>query len=208
MHVKYSLMIHAYLLSTNSYLGAVTKKIVTALIGVAVLVASIPAIVYASVPGPVTYMQGVTGTEIALNVNMAKFTATGSGTIPKTPDGFISSASNIIVGYGWANAGTGKALVATIHPTLGPDSTQNPNNWHTHTITVGGGATAPNDFCVVSVDSTPTAGIAISGSTITVTIKQSSLPAGETPATLSTEIGFSVVADVACASGLGVLTYT
>ncbi len=192
---------------TNGKLAIAT---VIGAIGIAavLLMATLPVITqmaYASVAAPVSYMSGVTGSGTSVNANTAKFTVSTSGTIPKTPDGFISS--NIAVGYAWADVSTGKALVAAIHPTF-KDSTQNPHLWHTHTVTLTGGATTPNDFCVVSVDSSPTAGIAITGSSMTVNIAQSDLPTGETPSSLSAVVGFSLQSDTGCTSTLAVLIYT
>src|SRR6185369_4249211 len=83
---------------------------------------------------------------------------------------------NAIVGLAWADLATGTALVATIHPVIGRDSNQRPDQWHLHTVQLGGGATAPNDFCLVAVTSTPTAGISIQGSTFTARIAASALP--------------------------------
>jgi len=155
----------------------------------------------ASVTATELYMKGVTGTGISQNANLAKFTASTDGAIPITPDAFIDG--NIAVGYAWADVNTGKALVAVIHPSF-VDSRQQPDGWHVHTVTLGGGATSPNDFCVASVDSAPTAGIGISGSTLTLNILQSKLPSGETPATLSAVVSFTLQSDAGCASGLAV----
>src|SRR5262245_14705863 len=106
--------------------------------------------------------------------NLARLSATTNGAIPKRADQFIND--NVIVGIAWADLGTGTALVATIHPTLGRDSHQRPDSWHLHTVTLTGGATAPNDFCLVSVDSTPTAGIDIDGDQMTINVAASKLP--------------------------------
>ncbi len=161
-------------------------------------------IAYASVSAPVPYMEVTSSTESVQNANLAKFTLTAGGTIPTSPDAFISS--NIAVGYAWADLATGKALVAVIHPTF-VDSRQEPDGWHVHTVSLTGGATSPNDFCVASVDSAPTAGINISGDSLEVNILQSKLPVGETPSSLSAVVGFTLQSDTACASGLAVLTY-
>src|SRR5260370_28262681 len=91
------------------------------------------------------------------NPNRAKVSVTTGGNIPIRADDFINS--NPVVGLAWADLRTGKVFVATIHPVLGKDSLQNPAGWHAHTATLAGGATAPHDFCVASIDSTPTAGI-------------------------------------------------
>src|SRR3989442_1137832 len=146
-------------------------------------------------------MKGATGAGISQNANLAKFSVSVDGAIPTTPDAFIQG--NIAVGYAWADVSTGKALVAVIHPSF-VDSRQQPSGWHVHTVTVRGGATSPNDFCVASVDSAPTAGIDVSGNTLTLNIRQSNLPSGETPGTLSTVVSFTLQSDAGCASGLAV----
>ena len=157
--------------------------------------------VSASVPATVAYMEGVTGSGISQNANLAKFTVSADGAIPTTPDAFINS--NIAVGYAWANVATGKVLVVAIHPSF-VDNRQAPGGWHTHTVTLTGGPTSPNDFCVASVDSSPTAGIDVNGNTLTVNIRQAKLPSGETPATLNAVVGFTLQSDAGCASGLAV----
>jgi len=147
----------------------------------------------------------------AVGPNLVRLTATTNGAIPKSADQFIHD--NVIVGIAWADLGTGTALVATIHPTLGRDSNQRPDSWHLHTVQLGGGATAPNDFCLVSVNSTPTAGIAIAGNTMVVNLAASKLPdAGNGPISvgaLDAAVGFTVHGgDAGCATGLGVRVRT
>jgi hypothetical protein len=140
-----------------------------------------------------------------INPNLARLAATTNGAIPKRADQFINS--NVIVGIAWADLGTGTALVATIHPVLGRDSNQRPDSWHVHTVTLTGGATAPNDFCLVSVDSTPTAGIAIQGDTMTINVAASKLPVAV--GALDAAVGFTVHGgDTGCGTGLGVRVRT
>jgi hypothetical protein len=135
----------------------------------------------------------------------ARLTATTDGAIPMRADQFIND--NVIVGIAWADLDTGTALVATIHPTLGRDSNQRPDGWHLHTVQLAGGATAPNDFCLVSVNSTPTAGIAIQGSSMTINLAASKLPVPV--ADLDAAVGFTVHGgDAGCATGLGVRVRT
>jgi len=134
------------------------------------------------------------------NSNLAKLTLTTGGNIPIQADDFINS--NPVVGLAWADLRTGKVFVATIHPVLGRDSRQNPTGWHAHTATLAGGATAPHDFCVASIDSTPTAGITIEASRMTVNVAASDLP--EAPDRFNAAAGFTIQKDSACASGLAV----
>ena len=145
----------------------------------------------------------------AIGPNLVRLSATTNGAIPKRADQFIND--NVIVGIAWADLGTGTALVATIHPTLGRDSNQRPDSWHLHTVTLTGGATAPNDFCLVSVNSTPTAGIAIDGNTMTINVSASKLPGGGAVSVddLDAAVGFTVHGgDAGCATGLGVRVRT
>jgi len=147
----------------------------------------------------------------AVGQNSVRLSASTDGAIPKRAVDFI--AGNVIVGIAWADLGTGTALVATIHPILGRDSNQRPDSWHLHTVQLAGGATAPNDFCLVAVLSTPTAGIAIKGSTMTINVNSASLPdAGSGPISASAfdaAVGFTVhPGDSGCATGLGVRVRT
>ena len=97
--------------------------------------------------------------------------------------------------------------MATIHPLLGRDSHQRPDTWHVHTVRLTGGATAPNDFCLVQVASTPAAGVRIVGSSVIVRLRGSAMPVGA--AALDASVGFTVHAgDAGCASGLGVRVRT
>jgi hypothetical protein len=110
------------------------------------------------------------------------------------------------VGFAWVDVATSKALVTTIHPAIGRDSHQNPRAWHAHTVTLSDGATGPNDFCLASINSTPTAGISILGKTMRVNLRKSKLPVAPQAFDLAT--GFTVQHDSACASGLAVRVST
>ena len=173
----------------------------------AVLAATLGATaVAASQPGP-DYLAVSSWSADALNRNVVRLSATTDGLIPTHPDAFISD--NVIVGIAWADLGTGTALVATIHPVLGRDSYQRPDGWHLHTVQLAGGATAPNDFCLVAVLSTPNAGINIQGSRMTLELIAANLPdPGSGPITvgdIDTAVGFTVHGgDAGCATGLGV----
>jgi hypothetical protein len=162
--------------------------------------------VLASQPGP-DYLAVQSFSAAANNANSVRLSATTSGAIPRQADAFI--ASELIVGIAWADLGTGTAVVATIHPLLGRDSHQRPDAWHLHTVQLGGGATAPNDFCLVAVLSTPTAGIQISGSTIQVNLSAWQMPVSGgslvSADDIDAAVGFTVHSgDAGCATGLGV----
>jgi hypothetical protein len=138
-----------------------------------------------------------------------RLSASTNAAIPRFPDEFI--AGNAIVGLAWADLGTGTALVATIHPAIGRDSKQLKDGWHLHTVQLGGGATAPNDFCLVAVLTTPTAGIRIQGDTMTINLAASKLPlAGDVAVDdLDAAVGFTVHGgDAGCTTGLGVRVRT
>lgn len=141
----------------------------------------------------------------AVSAQTVRLSATTLGAIPKRADLFISE--NVISGIAWADLGTGTALVATIHPALGRDSNQRPDSWHLHTVQLADGATAPNNFCLVAVLTTPTAGIRIQGSTMTIDLAASKLPV---PAiAIDAAVGFTVHAgDTGCDTGLGVRVRT
>jgi hypothetical protein len=175
------------------------KFIIAALL-VALAAASVGAVtVLAAAPGP-EYLDVESWTATSQNENAARLTVTTGGEIPRRADAFIGSKP--VVGFAWADLATGKALVTTIHPLIGRDSHQNPDAWHAHTVTVAGGATAPNDFCLVSIDSSPTVGIQIHGETMNVNVRQAELPIP--PEAVDAAAGFTLEPDAACATGLGV----
>jgi len=182
------------------------KVAATAALGTALAFGAVGAAMAAQ-PGPAYLAVGTWSAE-AQGQNSVVLTATTNGDIPRMTDAFI--ASQIIVGIAWADLGTGTALVATIHPTLGRDSFQRPDAWHLHTVQLTGGATAPNDFCLVAVASTPTAGIQIQGSTMSVYVRASEMPVAGgspiSPAAIDAAVGFTVHGgDAGCtATGLGV----
>jgi hypothetical protein len=182
------------------------KVAATAALGTALAFGAV-GVAMAAQPGPAYLAVGTWSAE-AQGQNSVRLSATTNGDIPRMTDAFI--ASQIIVGIAWADLGTGTALVATIHPTLGRDSFQRPDAWHLHTVQLTGGATAPNDFCLVAVASTPTAGIQIQGSTMSVYVRASEMPvAGGSPisaAAFDAAVGFTVHGgDAGCtATGLGV----
>ena len=145
----------------------------------------------------------------AVSQMTVRLSASTNAAIPRFADEFISG--NAIVGLAWADLGTGTALVATIHPAIGRDSKQLKDGWHLHTVQLGGGATAPNDFCLVAVLTTPTAGIRIQGDTMTIDIAASKLPLGGDVSVddLDAAVGFTVHGgDAGCATGLGVRVRT
>jgi hypothetical protein len=149
--------------------------------------------------GP-TYLQVSSFSSSLQNDNLAVLSATTEGAIQRQPDAFINS--NPVVGIAWADLDTGKVFLATIHPVLGRDSNQNPDSWHAHTATLVGGASGTNDYCVASIDSTPTAGIQIHGNEMDVNVRSDALPV--TPSAFDAALGFTVQPDSACASGLAV----
>jgi hypothetical protein len=94
-----------------------------------------------------------------------------------------------------------------------PSRSQRKDGWHIHTVQLGGGATAPNDFCLVAVLTTPNAGIQLFDSTINVNLAAADLPVagGSAIATsdLDAAVGFTVHSgDAGCATGLGVRVRT
>jgi len=167
----------------------------------AVVVASVVAIgvAKAAAPGP-DYLDAVSFTAVAKNANTATLSVTSKADIPRHPDAFISA--NPVVGFAWIDLATARVFVVTIHPVIGRDSHQRPDGWHAHTATLAGGATAPNDLCIASIDSAPTAGISIHGETIKVNVQQSDLRL--VPGAFDAAVGFTIQLDSGCSSGLAV----
>src|SRR5260370_31858030 len=71
-----------------------------------------------------------------------------SGTIPRFPDGFVRSVA--VFGYAWVDGETNRGIVAVIHPTIGRDSHQNPDGWHTHPVLLSAGP-ASSTFCLAGI---------------------------------------------------------
>lgn len=163
------------------------------------------AVVAAAAAGP-DWLDVESWSAEAQGTNGVRLSVTTDGSIPKQPDSFV--LDNLIAGFAWVDGATGTALVATIHPVIGRDSNQRPDSWHLHTVTLDltdpdGGAT-PDDACVVSIDSTPTAGINVQGSLFSVNVDGSSLPAGLDADDFDLATGFTVHGNGDCDSGLGV----
>ena len=64
--------------------------------------------------------------------------------------------------------------------------------------------TPTDDACVVSIDSTPTAGLNVQGDSLSVNLDRSSMPDGVGPEDIDLATGFTVHPNGACGSGLGV----
>lgn len=126
-----------------------------------------------------------------------------AGDIPRQPDAFIESVA--VFGYAWADLNTGNAIVAVIHPTIGRDSKQNPDGWHTHPVQLAAGTTASggtSDFCIVSIGRSQ-AGIAIQGDLMRTNMALRW--AGLGVDALDVAASFVVQPDAGCSgSGLGV----
>jgi hypothetical protein len=181
-------------------------------VGIGLTAASLvfTSVVIAAQPGP-DYLAVQSFSVEAPNANLVRLSATAQADIPTHADAFIDG--NVIVGIAWADLDSGTAVVATIHPALGRDSHQRKDGWHIHTVQLGAGATAPNDFCLVEVLTTPTAGIQLFGSTVKVNISASDLPVAGgaviAAADLDAAVGFTVhPGDAGCATGLGVRVRT
>jgi hypothetical protein len=141
----------------------------------------------------------VESAEAAASGGALKLASDVAGDIPRFADTFIGGVA--VFGYAWADLGTGRGVVAVIHPAIGRDSNQNPDAWHTHPVQLAAGAGASN-FCIVSIG-TSQAGIAITGDRIRVNIAehQAGLSAGD----LDVAAAFIVQGEAGCsATGLGV----
>ena len=141
----------------------------------------------------------VESADAAASGGALKLEADVAGGIPRLADTYISSVA--VFGYAWADLGTGRGIVAVIHPAIGRDSNQNPDAWHTHPVQLAGGAGTSN-FCIVSLG-TSQAGIAIVGDEIRVNIAQAQ--AGLSAGDLDVAAAFIVQPEAGCAAtGLGV----
>ena len=179
------------------------KRTTTRAIALAVAANLVFAAVAAAVTNGPGYLEIEDWSADARGTNGVSLSVETDRTIPKQPDEFIGGQA--IVGIAWVDAGTLSGVVATIHPVLGRDSHQRPGGWHLHTARLSGGTT-DSDLCLVAVTSTPTGGISIQGSTLSVNLDRSSMPAGVGPEDVDLATGFIVQGDAGCASGFGVDT--
>jgi hypothetical protein len=156
-------------------------------------------IAVASTPGP-AHLSVSSWKAVSKSQGTAVLSVTTKAPIPVHPNAFIRS--NPVVGFAWVDTQSNTAFVATIHPAIGRDSNQNPRAWHGHTVALTTGATAPDDFCLGSIASTPTVGLSIHGPTMKINVRRSRLPVPVSALDFAT--GFTVQVDHACTSGLGV----
>jgi hypothetical protein len=129
----------------------------------------------------------VEDSSVEVNNGKMKLTATTEGDIPKKADDFINS----VLGFGFAWLDGNEGIVAAIHPDF-DDSNQNPNAWHTHTVTLDG------DNCVTVEDSQ--GGVIIKGNTITLQLSKQFTGNIEPDQAVS----FKLVEDESCDSGAAV----
>jgi len=133
--------------------------------------------------------------------NLLTLTASTGDDIPRKPDAYVQD--HAVAGIAWADLDTGKVIIATIHPVLGRDSHQNPDSWHVHTATLVPHDGGSPDFCVASIDSTPTSGISIVGNTIGINVKSDKLPVSVDD--IDGAVGFTIDGGYGdCTSTLGV----
>jgi hypothetical protein len=132
----------------------------------------------------------VEDTSVEENNGKIKLTVTTGGDIPKKPDDFINS----VLGFGFAWLDGNEGIVAVIHPDF-DDSNQNPNAWHTHTVTVDG------DKCGTGEDAQ--GGVIIKGNTLTLQFPKQF--AGNIEPT-GDAVSFKLVEDESCDSGAAVET--
>jgi hypothetical protein len=185
-----------------------TRTGTRAIIGALAANLALAAVVVGSQAGP-GYVAVDDWSAAAQGTNGVRLSVTTNGAIPKQPDSFIGA--NAIVGFAWVDGDTSTALVATIHPVIGRDSNQRPDSWHLHTVTLslvdpdGDDDPSPtDDACIVSIDSTPTAGINVQGSSLSVNLDRSSMPEGVGPDDIDLAAGFTVHPNTGCGSGLAV----
>lgn len=175
------------------------RKMLVAAVGVLGMLIAGAVSVPAATAGP-DWLAVVSHSAKSVNAHTAVLTMRTQDEIPEEANAFIRA--NLGAGFAWADLSTGKVFAMTIHPTLGVDSIQNPRGWHAHAVTLTGGATAPNDFCIKSIDSAPLVRFSIDGHTMRVRVKPSDLP--EPADHLTAAAGFTIQRDTNCASGLAV----
>lgn len=109
-----------------------------------------------SIPSALAALPTVDSGTVEQNAGKIKLTVTTNGDIPKKPDEDIKS----VLGFGFAWLDGSKAIVTAIHPDF-DDSAQNPNAWHTHTVTLDG------DNCITHLGKSQ-GGVIIKGNTMTL----------------------------------------
>jgi hypothetical protein len=168
----------------NNNITAQVVGLVLSLI-LAIGLVGIPTALASTIPPDYT---NVEDSSVEENNGKMKLTATTEGDIAKKPDDFINS----VLGFGFAWLDGNEGIVAAIHPDF-DDSNQNPNAWHTHTVTLDG------DNCVTVEDSQ--GGVIIKGNTITLQLSKQFTgniePAGQA-------VSFKLVEDESCDSGAAV----
>jgi hypothetical protein len=116
-----------------------------------------------------------------------------SGTIPRFPDGFVRSVA--VFGYAWVDGETNRGIVAVIHPTIGRDSHQNPDGWHTHPVLLSAG-TASSTFCLAGIGPSQ-GGLTLRDKVLALNIALRQ--AGVSATALDVAASFVVVGDAGCA---------
>jgi hypothetical protein len=182
-------------------MGKISAAVVATALGAVALLAGLA---LASSAGP-AYLSVSSFSSTSKNKSTARLAVTTKAPIPRHPNAFIRA--NPAVGFGWVDIATVKAFVITIHPVLSRDSHQNPRAWHAHTVRLGGGfAIAPDDYCIASIEASPTAGISIHGKTMRVNVRKSKLPVR--PQDFDFATGFTLQHDSFCSSGLAIRVST
>lgn len=132
-----------------------------------------------------------------LNQNIVELSLTAAAPIPHVE-------TTILAGFGWMYADESGAYVVTVHRGV-RDSTQNPDNWHSHNITFEKAPGAASvTHCITSIDDDVNAGIAITTDVLRVEVRNSEIasPLKDDP---PTAISFDVIPDMfTCASGFGI----
>jgi hypothetical protein len=167
----------------NNNITAQVVGLVLSLI-LAIGLVGIPTALASTIPPDYT---NVEDSSVEENNGKMKLTATTEGDIPKKADDFINS----VLGFGFAWLDGNEGIVAAIHPDF-DDSNQNPNAWHTHTVTLDG------DNCVTVEDSQ--GGVIIKGNTITLQLSKQftgNIEPGQA-------VSFKLVEDESCDSGAAV----
>ncbi len=161
------------------------------IVGASLAVAFLATMIMTPVFAAESWQHVNSSTVTPLNSQVTRATVVAADKIPTT--------TSVLGGFAWLYAsGPNTAFVAVTHNGV-KDSTQNPNGWHTHNVSLGPGG-ANSDACITGLGPDTFAGVAINGDTINVNVRNSQLTG-----TLSGgATAFTIVGDAGCGSGLGV----
>jgi len=148
-------------------------------------------IVPVTATGPSSWQHVVSSSVNSENIQTSSLSVNAADSIPRHTD--------VLGGFAWIYAnGPNTAIVATTHTGV-RDSEQNPDGWHAHNVHLGPGG-HNSDACIIGL-SDANVGLSIQGSTLSMNVRNSEL----TGTLSNSAAAFTIVPDVGCGSGLGVV---